>query len=454
MDGLWDTPERQASSAATVGALQYVARAQGTDVELAEDVGTGEAPGRRTVRILPTASAPVLGDDGLQLPATADAATQLLQLVSTPPAPPSSLPLIASGGTLPEQVHFTVGDLHGWPEDLVLTLHTTQTNPPTASLRVPQTAPGAPNARSFTRVILNGVLLDMVEPRDGQHAVALPSALLRSDNTLELATVSAPPGETCARDGAAFSGPIDGSASLSWGRYGDPRAKLPELAARLHGQGALVLPDGSAGEGRAAARVLGVLNRWTSSPVVPTFATPEQLSGSSSSDYRLIFGNPTTAATPTGLPLELQPTLSIARRSTPQTPMLSGRPDAPFVALQYVAEDGSPLLLVAPSPGADDAVLDATFQRLTVPATFAALDGNVVLANATDLVVIDLTRAGLSAGATSQPGWSDVLSRYRWVLLLPISALIILFWVGVYRGVGQPLPPAVRPDNTPLDSRP
>ena len=116
----------------------------------------------------------------------------------------------------------------------MLTLQTKPTNQPTGA--------GEPNTRSFTRVLLNGVLLDMADTSDGQHAVALPSALLRSDNTLELATVSAPPGETCARDGAAFVGPIDGSAGLSWGRYGSPRAKLPELAARIHGQGVLVLP--------------------------------------------------------------------------------------------------------------------------------------------------------------------------------------------------------------------
>ena len=144
----------------------------------------------------------------------------------------------------------------------------------------------------------------------------------------------------------------------------------------------------------------------------------------------------------------------MATRSTSPTQVRSGPPDAPYVALEYVAEDGPPLLLVAASPGADDAVLDATFQRLTAPSVFGSLDGNVVLANSTDLVVVDLTRAGVSAGAAAQPGWVELLSTYRWVLLLPISLLIILFWVGVYRGVGQPPPPAVPPDNTPLDSRP
>ena len=42
-----------------------------------------------------------------------------------------------------------------------------------------------------------------------------------------------------------------------------------------------------------------------------------------------------------------------------------------------------------------------------------------------------------------------LLATYRWVLLVPVGVLIILFWIGVYRSVGQPPPLTVPPDNTP-----
>ena len=37
VEGVWDTPQHQAASATIVGALQYLARASGSDVRLAED---------------------------------------------------------------------------------------------------------------------------------------------------------------------------------------------------------------------------------------------------------------------------------------------------------------------------------------------------------------------------------------------------------------------------------
>ncbi len=441
--GLWDTPEHQAASAAIVGALQYAARSQVTDVQLAEDVPAEAEPSNRNVKIVPTGDAPELTPDGLQIPASADAAAQLLQTVPAPGATANSnsLSLGGSGTTLPEQIHFSVGDLHGWPADLGLTLRSNSSLAADAS------------ARMFTRVMLNGVLVDMVDSHDDQRTVPLPSVLLRSDNTLELTSVSAPGSETCARDGPAYIGPVDGAASLNWTRFGAPRAKLPELAARLQGQGELLLPSGSPGEARAAARVLGVLNRWTATPLLPALAQPDQLDAPIHGNYRLIFGAAPSAAPLLGLPLDIQSSLAVSTRSAPESPLLTGTPDHPYIAIEYLP-DGPPVLAVTTTPDADDEVLDRAFQRLTTPATFATLDGNVVLADAKDQVVIDLTSMGLIASATPPPSWVELLSAYRWVLLLPIGVLIILFWVGVYRGVGQPPPSAVRPDNTPAGTQP
>jgi hypothetical protein len=241
--------------------------------------------------------------------------------------------------------------------------------------------------------------------------------------------------------------PLQGAATLSWSRYGSTRAKLPEVAARLQGSGELLLTGGRPAEARAAARLLGVLNRWSAAPILPTPAPADRLAPSTSGAYQLVVGAPPSSAAQLNLPLDVQPSLNIATRETHRS-VLAGRPDRSFIAIEYLSH-GPPMLTVITPPDTDDGVLDTTLARLTAPATFASLDGNVVLAGTDDQVVVDLTSAGLIAGATEEPGWLELLAANRWVLLVPVGVLIILFWVGVYRGVGQPPPPAVPPDNAP-----
>ena len=68
VEGVWDTPQHQAASATIVGALQYLARASGSDVRLAEDAtGADSLPSSRKVRIVPTGQSAQLGPDGLSI---------------------------------------------------------------------------------------------------------------------------------------------------------------------------------------------------------------------------------------------------------------------------------------------------------------------------------------------------------------------------------------------------
>jgi hypothetical protein len=172
-----------------------------------------------------------------------------------------------------------------------------------------------------------------------------------------------------------------------------------------------------------AARLPGVLNRWSAAPVLPTQAPADRPGPSTSGGYQLLVGVPSSAAGQLDLPLDIQPSLNIASRDT-HRPLLVGRPDRPIIAIEYLPHDPPRLTVVTPQ-GANDGVLDTAFRRLTTPAMFASLDGNVVLAGADDQVVIDLTNARLIGGETSGPDWLQSLAAYRWVLLLPIGVLII-----------------------------
>ena len=53
-------------------------------------------------------------------------------------------------------------------------------------------------------------------------------------------------------------------------------------------------------------------------------------------------------------------------------------------------------------------------------------------------MVIDLAGNGLTRASTQPPTWLELLATYRWLLLVPVGPPAILFWIGVYRGVGQP----------------
>ena len=199
------------------------------------------------MRIVPTGQSAQLGPDGLSIPATSEAAAQLIQSVPPPAAPtpargPGGVPWLGAqldlaptgGGTLPQRVHFTVGQLGGWPSDLNLHLQADD---------VPR--PSQDGTRAFVRTVLNGVLLDMLAPTGNEarieRTIPMPSALLRPDNVLEIDRVYTPPNAGCAGDGVGSSGPLQGTATLAWTRYGSARSKLPEFAARLQGPGELLL---------------------------------------------------------------------------------------------------------------------------------------------------------------------------------------------------------------------
>jgi hypothetical protein len=402
---------------------------------LAEDVSSSAtSAGARRVQVVSDTSAAQLTPTELRIPAEGDAATRLLQDVAPEPAQRGSnnLPLAMHQLRLPPADSFTVGDLDGWPADLRVTLDGNVDPPPPDQ-----------TTRAFVRTRLNGVLVDMADARGASHVqrtVSLPATLLQPDNTLEVTTLSAPPGDSCqlGEPGpvAAASGPFQGTATLEWTRDGAARAKLPELAARLRGAGELVLPDGQPGPARAAARVLGMLNRWSAAPILPTLIPADTYEAPVRGDYRLAFGTPDD---------DSQAPFTIATRASHQT-LLAGEPNRPYVMLSYQTDGSAPVLTVSTAHMTDEAMLDATFRRLSEPATFGGLDGNVVLADATSQVILDLTPTGLTTGDAPPPAWAQILSTYRWVLLVPVGILIVLFWISVYRGVGRQPPLPQHPD--------
>ena len=120
----------------------------------------------------------------------------------------------------------------------------------------------------------------------------------------------------CAGDGVGSSGPLQGTATLAWTRYGSARSKLPEIAARLQGPGELLLAGNRPAEARVAARLLGVLNRWSAAPVLPTPAPSDRPGPSTSGGYQLLVSVPSSAAGQLDLPLDIQPSLNIASRGS------------------------------------------------------------------------------------------------------------------------------------------